>query len=97
MLLLFVGLTAVSAVTTKLQCVDAAREAARATARGEPGAAVGRRTGPDGADVSVTVTGDMVTASVRAPVRPLGSRLPRLSVHASAIAAAEPGAPEPVP
>lgn len=95
MLLLFVGLTAVSAVTTKLRCVDAAREAARAAARGEQGSAAGQRTAPGGAEVVVISAGDTVTATVRAPVRPLGRRLPSLSVDASAVAAVEPGAPEP--
>jgi hypothetical protein len=84
----------VSAVTTKLRCVDAAREAARTAARGEDGSRAGRRTAPDGAEVAVTITGDTVTATVRAPVRPLGGRLPNLSVRASAVAAVEPGAPE---
>lgn len=91
MLLLFVGLTAVSAVTTKLQCVDAAREAARAAARGESGHAAGLRAAPPGAGVELTVAGDTVTATVRAPVRMLGSWLPRLDVQAAAVAAAEPG------
>jgi Flp pilus assembly protein TadG len=95
MLLLFVGLTAVSAVTTKLRCVDAAREAARAAARGEPGSAAGQRSAPGGAEVVVTRVGETITATVRAPVRPLGRRLPRLSVDASAVAAVEPGPPEP--
>jgi endonuclease YncB( thermonuclease family) len=96
MLLLFVGLTAVSAVTTKLRCVDAAREAARTAARGEPGASAGQRAGPDGATVEVVVAGDTVVATVRAPVRPLGTRLPPISVTASAVAATEPGDPEPI-
>jgi len=41
-LLLLAGLTAVGAVVTKLQCVDAAREAARAEARGASGEQAGR-------------------------------------------------------
>lgn len=97
MLLLFVGLTAVSAVTTKLRCVDAAREAAITAARGESGSDAGRRAAPGSADVQVIVAGDRVTATVRAPVRPLGPRLPGLSVTATAVAAVEPGAPEPAP
>jgi Flp pilus assembly protein TadG len=95
MLLLFVGLMAVSAVTTKLQCVDAAREAARAAARGEQGTSAGRIAAPGGAAVEITIAGDTVTATVRAPVRALGPHLPSLSVHAAAVAAVEPGAPEP--
>jgi hypothetical protein len=96
-LLLLVGLTAVSAVTTKLQCVDAAREAARTAARGEQSSGAGQRTAPGGAEVEVSVAGDLVTATVRAPVRPLGPHLPSLSVRAAAVAAVEPGAPQPAP
>jgi Flp pilus assembly protein TadG len=96
-LLLVAGLTAVSAVTTKAQCVDAAREAALAASRGEPGAAAGERAAPPGATVSVTVDGDVATATVWAPVRSLGARLSRLTVEAVAVAAVEPGAPQAAP
>jgi hypothetical protein len=96
-LLLLVGLTAVNAVTAKLRCVDAAREAALAAARGQPGVAAGAREAPRGAIVSVTVDGDRVVATVRAPVRALGARLPRFTVTASASAAVEPGAPQATP
>ncbi|HEX5598078.1 MAG TPA: TadE family type IV pilus minor pilin [Micromonosporaceae bacterium] len=96
LLLLLVGLTAVNAVTTKAQCVDAAREAALAAARGEPGTAAGQRSAPAGATVTVRVDGMTVVATVRAPVRALGARLPRLTVAATAVAAIEPGIPEPV-
>ncbi|GAB3964872.1 TadE family type IV pilus minor pilin [Plantactinospora veratri] len=95
-LLLLAGLTAVNAVTTKGQCVDAAREAALATSRGAPGIPAGARAAPAGATVSVSVTGDRVVATVRAPVRAFGARLPRLTVSAIAVAAVEPGAPEPL-
>ncbi|WFE36857.1 TadE family type IV pilus minor pilin [Micromonospora sp. WMMD975] len=96
-LLLVAGLTAVDAVTTRAGCVDAAREAALAAARGEPGTAAGARYAPAGAEVTVTVAGDRVTASVRAPVRTVGARLPRTTVSGVAVAAVEPGAPGPVP
>ncbi|MEH1012316.1 TadE family type IV pilus minor pilin [Micromonospora sp. CPCC 206060] len=96
MLLLLAGLTAVNAVTTKAHCVDAAREAALAAARGEAGGSAGRRAAPDGAVVSVDVTGDLVTATVRAPVRLLSARLPRFTVSATSVAAVEPGQSEPV-
>ncbi|WP_446217959.1 TadE family type IV pilus minor pilin [Micromonospora sp. IBHARD004] len=92
-LLLLAGLTAVNAVTTRGGCLDAAREAALAAARGEPGTTAGARYAPPGADVTVTVTGDRVTATGHAPVRALGARLPRLTVSATAVAAVEPGAP----
>lgn len=97
MLLLFTGLTAVDAVTTRAGCLDAAREAALAAARGEPGSTVGSRYAPAGADISVTVAGDRVTVTVRAPVRSLGARLPGLTVTGTAVAAVEPGAPGPRP
>ena len=47
-LLMLAGLTAVSAVRTQLECVDAAREAARAVARGAPPPG-----GPAGAGITV--------------------------------------------
>ncbi|WNM42946.1 TadE family type IV pilus minor pilin [Micromonospora halotolerans] len=97
MLLLFAGLTAVGAVTTRAGCLDAAREAALAAARGEPGSTAGSRYAPAGADISVTVADDRVTVTVRAPVRSFGARLPRLTVAGTAVAAVEPGAPGPRP
>jgi Flp pilus assembly protein TadG len=93
-LLLFTAITAVGAVTTKLRCVDAARDAALSAARGGE---AGRGPAPDDAVVSVTVNGDEVVATVRAPVRPLGAHLPELAVVATAVAAVEPGVPEPAP
>jgi Flp pilus assembly protein TadG len=96
-LLLVAGLAAVGAVITKAQCVDAAREAALAASRGEPGAAAAAGSAPPGAEISVAVSGDTVVASVRAPVRAFGAGLPRLTVAASAAAAVEPGAPAPAP
>lgn len=92
MLLLLAGLTAVSAVTAKGQCVDAAREAALATARGAP--APGQFT-PPGATVDIEVAGDVVTARVSAPVRLLGAHLPVITVHGAAVAAREPSAVDP--
>lgn len=97
MLLLITGLVAVGAVTTRLQCVDAAREAALAAARGEPGVAAGQRSAPAGAEVTVQVSGDLATATVTAPVPLLGTRLPSMTVRASAVAAIEPGSSEPLP
>jgi Flp pilus assembly protein TadG len=93
LLLLLAGLTSVNAVATKLRCVDAAREAARATARGESGLAAGGRAAPDGAVISVDGSGDVVRATVRAVARPLGGRLPGFSIEAYAVAAREPDQP----
>jgi hypothetical protein len=91
MLMVFVALNAVAAVRAQLECVDAAREAARAEARGGPGETAGRRVAPRGAVVSVTVEGDTVRARVTARVRPLGGRLPGFDITADATALVEPG------
>jgi hypothetical protein len=91
-LLLLVGLTAVAAVRTQLECLDAAREAALASARGDPGVTAGARVAPAGATVSVAGHGDTVTATVRAGVHPLGGWAPGIEVAATAVAAVEPGA-----
>ena len=98
--LLFVLAAAVAAVVVvgaQLRCVDAAREAARAAARGDPAAQVqeiARRAAPPGATTSVGTSGDQVSVTVTAPVRPLGPVLLRVHVHASATAELEPGAGE---
>ncbi len=89
--LLLAGLTGVDAMVTKLRCVDSARDAVRAAARGEPGEPAGRRTAPDGAVISVWSDGETVHATVRATARPLGVHLPGLRVQAEAVAAVEPG------
>jgi hypothetical protein len=91
-LLLLAGLTAVTAVSAKLQCVDAAREAALAASRGQSGEVAGREVAPAGATVSVQAAGERVRATVTVAVRPLGVRLPALTVAATAVAAVEPGA-----
>ncbi|MQA25338.1 MAG: hypothetical protein GEU94_07685 [Micromonosporaceae bacterium] len=90
-LLLLASLTAVSAVITKLECVDAAREAVRAEARGEHGVTAGRRVAPDGARVRVGGQGETVRAIVSTRVRPLGPYLPGIEVSATAVAEREPG------
>jgi hypothetical protein len=90
MLLLFAGLTAVGAATTKGQCVDAAREGAVAAARGEQGAAAAAKVAPDGATIDVGGDAETVTVSVRARIRVLGGGLPVLTVAATAVAAREP-------
>ena len=89
-LLLIAALSSVNAVLLDLRCFDAAREAARAAARGEAGVAAGERVAPPGAVVSVQVRGDEVQAVVRMTVEPLGGRLPGFDIAATAIAAVEP-------
>ncbi len=90
-LLLLAGLTAVLVVLAKLECVDAAREAARAAARGDSGVTAGGRVAPHGATVSVGPDGDLVRVTVRTAVRPLGGHLPGFTVSATAVAQPEPG------
>jgi Flp pilus assembly protein TadG len=86
--LLVAALTAVSAVTTQMRCVDAAREAVRAAARGDAaGATLGRNVAPQGA--TVTVEGPVGT-DAGGTVRPLGRWLPAPTVTATAVAAREP-------
>lgn len=90
-LLLAVALTAVSAVTTQMRCVDAAREAARAAARGDADAAGwGRRVGPPGATVTVSADAGHVRVVVIGRAAPIGSWLPAPEVRATALAAREP-------
>jgi hypothetical protein len=91
-ILLLTGLTGVSAVVTKVRCIDAAREAARSAARGEPGVPAGQRSAPSGASVTVRVDGDEVRATVHVVVHPLGPHLPGVVIDESAVAAIEPGA-----
>jgi hypothetical protein len=90
MVLLFAGLTAVSAVTAKGQCVDAAREAALAAARGDSGRAVADRFAPPNAQIQIEADADAVTVRIRAPVRLLGAHLPVITVEGAAVAAREP-------
>jgi len=89
-LLLLAGMTAVTVVGTRLRCVDAAREAALAASRGEPGVPAGVVAAPAGAAVSVDRSGQRVRATVRVLVAPLGPHLPSFTVTEQAVAAVEP-------
>jgi hypothetical protein len=90
---LLLSLWSVAAVTAQLRCVDAARTAARALARGESGpasAAAAREAAPDGARVAVTRSGDTVLVEVTAVAGfpgPWSGSLPalRLSGRAAAV------------
>ena len=97
MLLLIAGLTAVVAVTTKIQCVDAAWEGARAAARGESGPEAAARTASPGSAIAVDESAELVTVTVSSPVRLLGSHLPAIMVTGRAVAAAEPSGTVPGP
>jgi hypothetical protein len=79
----------------KLATVDAARDAARAVARGDdPALAVtqAERTAPRGADVSIARDGDQVSVTVRAVVQSpdwLFLPLPETTVSSRAVVEAE--------
>jgi Flp pilus assembly protein TadG len=82
-------------VGAQLRCVDAAREGARAAARGEDGATVTRIAGavaPDDAVVVVTGGDGSVRVEVTAETAPLGPLPLRVRVSAVAVARVEPGA-----
>ena len=95
--LLFVLAGAVAAVVVvgaQLRCVDAAREGARAAARGDATAEVVRlatATAPHGA-VTAVGGGETVRVTVSATVSPLGPLPWRVTVSATATGVREPGA-----
>ncbi len=84
---LLVCIAGITAVTTQIRCIDAAREAARLAARGDQ-AWVGAAgsLAPAGASVELRRDGDYVVARVsrRSPV------LPGITIVAEAVSVAEP-------
>jgi Kef-type K+ transport system membrane component KefB len=97
-LALLFGLAAVSAMTMRMRCADAAAVGARLAARGETTTAVvaaSRRAAPAGAEVRLeTTTGTVaVTVTVRAPLLPAATWLPGLEVSGHFIQDREPGPP----
>jgi Flp pilus assembly protein TadG len=86
------ALAAIGAVTDQLRCTDAAREAARLTARGEQdrARAAAERIAPRGARVAIRVDGDAIAVEVTAA--PAGGLLPGIRLAGRAYAVAEPGA-----
>jgi uncharacterized membrane protein len=80
----------------QVRAVDAARDAARALARGEDRAsavAAAERTAPDGASVGFAESGDTVTATVSAHVSPpnwLVVPLPTVDIESSSVVEVEP-------
>lgn len=89
-LLLAMALGALAAAADQVRCVDAAREAARLTARGEPeqARAAAERIAPRGAEVTITVKDQHIEVDVRAS--PVGGLLPGIRLHAEAFAVQEP-------
>jgi hypothetical protein len=88
-LLLVVGVGAVSAAGTKLRCTAAARDGALSEARGGSGVGEARRTAPDRSTIDVAVTGDLARAVVSSEVNVFGRHLPGIVVSATAVAAVE--------
>jgi TadE-like protein len=91
----------VTAVTAQLQCVDAARVAARSMARGDTAdasTAAARAVAPAGARVVIARSGDLVVVDVGLTARlpgPWSGRLPGLWLSGRAVAPTE-GESEPV-
>lgn len=87
----------VAVVGAQTRCVDAARDGARAAARGEPLPAIRAETtrrAPPGARVAVSFPDDRAEVEVSAPIRPPWSALagfPAITVRATASVAVEPG------
>lgn len=94
-LLLTAGLTAVDAVTTRLECLDAAREAALAGSRGESATEAAQRRAPPNATVTAGADGETYRAEVSAQVGLLGDLLPPFTVSGDAVAAMEPHPEDP--
>ena len=95
-LILGVAISAVTVVAERVRLADAAREAARAAARGDPG--TGRRLALEdapGARVGVSSGGGTVTAVATKQVHPLGGWLPSITVSERCVAAVEPTAGPP--
>lgn len=89
-LVLGMALSGLSAVADQVRCVDAAREAARLTARGDEEAAkdAARRIAPTNAKVTITMTGEHI--EVRVTATPMGGLLPGIHLQAAAFAVREP-------
>lgn len=85
---LMLCLAGLTAVTTQVRCIDAAREVARAAARGDTpaGIAAGRRIAPQGAGLAVRSDAGLVVATVTSRL----ALLPGLVIRAEAVSAAEP-------
>lgn len=97
MVVLAAALWAVQAVSVQLECVDVARAAARAAARGEPLDQVitrARTATRPGAKVAVTRDTETTKVQITVEVRPpWGQSLPAVQISATAIADTEPGHP----
>jgi Flp pilus assembly protein TadG len=96
MLVLAVAVSAVAVVGARVRLQDAAREVARAAARGDLAAGRALAARDDStATVQVNRDGAEVVAVARQRVHPLAAWLPSVSLREQAVAAIEPGASAP--
>lgn len=93
LVVLAMGIWVLSCVGAQLRCVDAARTAARAAARGDApavAAAAGARVAPSGAAIAIRSQARQVHVDVNVSLRPFGRALKLLpAVHVAASATAE--------
>ncbi|HST49048.1 TadE family type IV pilus minor pilin [Jatrophihabitans sp.] len=91
-LLAMVGVATVGVGQARLRCADAAGEAARAVARGDPAAAARARSAA-GAPVALSTASSAsdTRVTVRMALHPV-SWLPRVTITETAVVATEPGA-----
>lgn len=93
-LVLGVALSAVTVAGARVRVQDAAREAARAVARGDPatGGALAERA-MRSVRISTATAGDLATVTATARVHLVASWLPAVTITEHATSALEPGAP----
>jgi Flp pilus assembly protein TadG len=94
LVVLAAAVAAVTIVGAQLRCVDAAREGARAAARGDDPATVVelvQQIAPDGATTTSSGDGGEVRVVVTAVIAPLGPVPLSVEVSAEAVAQREPG------
>ena len=88
---------AIGLVVAQIRCTDAARDVARAVARGEPeedARRIGLRAAPSGSEVAITRTGDDVTVLVSHAVAldwPVLGPVSAVDLEARATVQVEPG------
>ncbi|WP_432944420.1 TadE family type IV pilus minor pilin [Kribbella sp. CA-253562] len=91
------GVWAVGLVITNIRCIDAARDVARAVARGETedtARTIGRRAAPKDATIDILTTNGEVQVTVKADRDldwPLFAALPTIPLTAQATLQTEPG------
>ncbi len=92
-LVLGLAICGLMAAADQVRCVDAAREAARLTARGEPEQAkeAAARIAPANAQITITTKAEHIEVNIQAT--PVNGLLPGVTVHAKAFAVREPGDP----